>query len=73
MTRSEFHREGVRSTGEDFATISRRGFVQLTFGPVERDYEEDRLPETFDRDSESHEVRTTKFDGLFCLGTQRPS
>jgi hypothetical protein len=66
MTRSEFQREVARCTGEDFATINRRGFVPLTFGPIELDYEDDRPPQTIDWDSESHEVRTTQFEELFC-------
>jgi len=66
MTSSEFQREVARTTGEDFSTISRRGFVPLTFGPIERDYEDDRPPQTIDWDSESHEMRTMTIDELYC-------
>ena len=66
MTRSEFQREVARTTGEDFSTISRRGFVPLTFGPIERDYEDDRPPQTIDWDSESHEMRTIAIEELYC-------
>ena len=39
MNQAELNRAVARATGESVATISRRGFVPLTQGPVERDPE----------------------------------
>jgi len=39
MTQAEINREVAAKTGEDRHTIAHTGFVQLTYGPVERDHE----------------------------------
>ncbi len=66
MTRTEFHRQIARATGEDLSTICRRGFAPLTRGPVEFEPEDYRPPQTIDWDSTTRDVRSALIDDLFC-------